>query len=912
MTAHSRLLLKRFLSLSASVSLVAGCLPSPLLGGNAAPGSSPTSLAATMVSGVAKVGSVPLANARIYVHDPLTDAPPLEPGTANVARLEFTATAFKTDGSGAFKIPLAIKPGQVAYVYISDGKQALGALVAGDRTTYRSTGKVAISDANPLQVDVDSTLQVRALAKPLEVLGSGVPLFLLKGKFSERMQLLAKTIDVMAASAAEASRATLPSLADNAAATALAERMTHADPAMLAGLKVRGSQSAASAFATNAFQTLGTYDSQIQQLYVAYYGRPADPTGLAYWDSVIASAVAAGGGADTAIASIAKTFGTSAEYLAQFANLTDAQKVTRVYQNLFSHDPDPSGLMYWTQKLQTGALTMDQIVRAISESAVAAGNTDGAAYQAKVAAATAFTAALDTTAEILGYTGQAANDLAKAFISSVTSDATLATAIAPAALNATVTAVTDAGNRVPGRTFSLTTGVDTIGEFDTAKKASCIINVPSPNTLSSLDQWPARCVLNYGPPEPFALGDAEKKILADGILYLDSNGGSSLGESVRRATSGTTGDSVGEKTTFNGKVFDDTSAPLDGVAIAAKSLNPALPYSATTTTAGGSYAFNNAPVGVEVQITASKAGYTTRAMTGVLKANKAGDPSVNRFDFGSDGSPSQFQQAPGLSDRPNNLTVPLSGPDAAPDLGKGVVQLKLNALYNAGVFRQKLADWLPELTRDRLPKVASLLKDGRSTWVRDLSYTTIDQAFRDDGVAITTAFVPGTVTDGPAIDYTIALPNQLLRTTTTNGTTQVAGIDTYGFGSTPSLPFQVGSRGEVFNSDSTVAWYTFKLQQPTYRTGKAAGGEIAIPDSMINGLPDHYDMQLPWPSDATFRASFPNAGQRFTGWIERRYTYQGAVIVKMVSQNLTLAQEPLETTQTKAALGSGGSVLIPD
>ena len=63
--------------------------------------------------------------------------------------------------------------------------------------------------------------------------------------------------------------------------------------------------------------------------------------------------------------------------------------------------------------------------------------------------------------------------------------------------------------------------------------------------------------------------------------------------------------SVVEKTTFNGKVYDDTNAPLDGVTVKAKSLNSAVVYQETTSTAGGAYAFNNAPSGVQVEITAS-------------------------------------------------------------------------------------------------------------------------------------------------------------------------------------------------------------------------------------------------------------------------------------------------------------------
>ncbi|MBT9545532.1 MAG: Ig-like domain-containing protein [Candidatus Sericytochromatia bacterium] len=94
--------------------------------------------------------------------------------------------------------------------------------------------------------------------------------------------------------------------------------------------------------------------------------------------------------------------------------------------------------------------------------------------------------------------------------------------------------------------------------------------------------------------------------------------------------------SVIEKTTFNGKVFDDSKAPLDGVTVKARSLNASVPFEESTVTAGGTYAFNNAPSGIQVEIVASKTGFTTRKRVEVLKSNKQGDPNANRYDFGND------------------------------------------------------------------------------------------------------------------------------------------------------------------------------------------------------------------------------------------------------------------------------------
>jgi len=116
--------------------------------------------------------------------------------------------------------------------------------------------------------------------------------------------------------------------------------------------------------------------------------------------------------------------------------------------------------------------------------------------------------------------------------------------------------------------------------------------------------------------------------------------------------------SVVERTTFNGKVFDDTTAPIDGVTVTAKSLNSSVPFDATSTTAGGAYAFNNAPAGVQIEITVAKPGFTTRRRVEVLKSNKEGNPDANKYDFGAGaGSTSNGTAANALSDKPEVTVV---------------------------------------------------------------------------------------------------------------------------------------------------------------------------------------------------------------------------------------------------------------
>jgi hypothetical protein len=197
-----------------------------------------------------------------------------------------------------------------------------------------------------------------------------------------------------------------------------------------------------------------TYYENIQKLYVAYFNRPADTAGLAYWEGVVEAAKG-----DTTAVSAA--FAADTEYKAAYKDLSNADIVNKVYQNLFGRDAESAGKAYWADLLDKKTITIDQVVTAIASGAQ---TTDLTAYNNKVKAATAFTAALDTSAEQSGYSGDAANAIAKTFISSVTTDASLAAAIAPATLGATV-----AKSVAAGTTFSLTSGLAALDVATQAK-----------------------------------------------------------------------------------------------------------------------------------------------------------------------------------------------------------------------------------------------------------------------------------------------------------------------------------------------------------------------------------------------------------------------------------------------------------
>lgn len=193
---------------------------------------------------------------------------------------------------------------------------------------------------------------------------------------------------------------------------------------------------------------MGVYDSDVQKLYVAYFNRPADTNGLAYWNDQIAK----NGGSITAVAS---AFAASDEYKNLYAGKTTYQIINTIYNNLFGRSAEPDGLAYWGSRLDNGTIKIGTIAYSVY---VGAQNADKTAIVNKAAAAVAWTAALDTSEEIVGYAGPAANTIAKDWLTTVTTNASLDTA--KASLNTTVASAVAASNGSTGSTFTLTTGAN--------------------------------------------------------------------------------------------------------------------------------------------------------------------------------------------------------------------------------------------------------------------------------------------------------------------------------------------------------------------------------------------------------------------------------------------------------------------
>ena len=165
---------------------------------------------------------------------------------------------------------------------------------------------------------------------------------------------------------------------------------------------------------------------EIQKLYVAYFGRPADPAGLDYWtDTLGAKAVT--------LADISHAFADSREYRDNYSHMDSRTVVTRMYDHLFEREAETGGVDYWAAMMDSGVIAIGDMINAISRAAVGA---DAVAFSGKVAAAAMFTLRLDMPNEIVAYNGDAALELAMEFLATVKDGKSAANAADPVVVDA--------------------------------------------------------------------------------------------------------------------------------------------------------------------------------------------------------------------------------------------------------------------------------------------------------------------------------------------------------------------------------------------------------------------------------------------------------------------------------------------
>ncbi|GGK47284.1 DUF4214 domain-containing protein [Salinarimonas ramus] len=102
---------------------------------------------------------------------------------------------------------------------------------------------------------------------------------------------------------------------------------------------------------------------QVGRLYVAAFGRDADPPGGGFWATLLA-------GGDFGLVEIARHFIASPEFADRFGDpsaQSDAEYLDIVYRNVLRRDPDAGGFAFWLDRLADG-MGRDHLLASFSES----------------------------------------------------------------------------------------------------------------------------------------------------------------------------------------------------------------------------------------------------------------------------------------------------------------------------------------------------------------------------------------------------------------------------------------------------------------------------------------------------------------------------------------------------------------
>lgn len=123
--------------------------------------------------------------------------------------------------------------------------------------------------------------------------------------------------------------------------------------------------------------------------YIAYFGRPADPNGL----SAAVEHFNKGG----TMEQLTVHFGASDEYKMLSAGVTTQDKVNSIYKYLFNREAEADGRKFWADAIDNGTLGLGNAAMSILNGAQ---NSDAMVIAGKVAAASAFVAAIDRQSEL--------------------------------------------------------------------------------------------------------------------------------------------------------------------------------------------------------------------------------------------------------------------------------------------------------------------------------------------------------------------------------------------------------------------------------------------------------------------------------------------------------------------------------
>jgi hypothetical protein len=219
------------------------------------------------------------------------------------------------------------------------------------------------------------------------------------------------------------------------------------------------------------------YNAVVQQLYVSYFGRPADYYGLQNFTTQLAALDKSGTLTDTtalnayaqgnpgsAIATLVASFNAQPESISLYGTGTTVLDISKfvnaIYNNVLHRDADTSGGNFWINEIVSGRVSKANAALAITQGALenksAQGLLDAALVKNTAAAASDFTNSLDTLTKVNAYSGDAVAAQARSMLKLVTADST------PVAIHTAVLALIDVIAAPPVTNVLMVAGIDVL------------------------------------------------------------------------------------------------------------------------------------------------------------------------------------------------------------------------------------------------------------------------------------------------------------------------------------------------------------------------------------------------------------------------------------------------------------------
>ena len=132
-------------------------------------------------------------------------------------------------------------------------------------------------------------------------------------------------------------------------------------------------------FARQSKSAVGTYQTAVESLYVAYFGRPADPAGLTNFAAALQAAgaptdvagLASAYATNAAVKGLIDSFGTSTESKTLYGSGSTTTFVTAVFQNVLGRAPQSAGLSFWVDAIDSGKVSQGDAALSIMAGALA-------------------------------------------------------------------------------------------------------------------------------------------------------------------------------------------------------------------------------------------------------------------------------------------------------------------------------------------------------------------------------------------------------------------------------------------------------------------------------------------------------------------------------------------------------------